>query len=222
MTNIVALSDSHNMHHDKRLGMNSAFISNQDNILIHAGDHGVRGSMGEVHLFADWIDLYYHYFKAVIFIAGNHDKEFEDHPAIARNYFKHMPNVYYLEDSGCEIEGIKFWGCPHTIEYHGGFNMSKEKLVDHHETIPEDTDVLITHSPPYGIMDIDKTEHLGSQSLLERVKKIKPKIHIFGHIHPGSGTFETKDTMFVNAAVVAPHSYNVTHSVKYIPLNEDR
>src|SRR6266404_1914892 len=164
--NIVALSDTHCMHYDKRLGLGTSFISNTNNILIHAGDWGVRGSMGEVHHFSDFLEYYSDFYKAIIFISGNHDKEAQNHPDIFKSYFKDLKNVYYLQDSSCEIEGIKFWGSPWTIQYHGGFNKTREQLQTHWDIIPEDTDVLVTHSPPYGIMDIAKDQKLGCKSLL--------------------------------------------------------
>ena len=68
--------------------------------------------------------------------------------------------------------------------------------------IPRGLDVLITHGPPYGILDqtTPAEEHLGCVELLEAVKAKKPRVHIFGHIHGGAGAYENRDTRFINAA----------------------
>ena len=70
------------------------------------------------------------------------------------------------------------------------------------DQIPYGLDVLITHGPPFGILDqvAPGGEHLGCAELLESVEQKKPKVHLFGHIHGGAGTFERGATHFVNAA----------------------
>lgn len=70
------------------------------------------------------------------------------------------------------------------------------------DQIPMGLDVLITHGPPYGILDQTTAggKHLGSVELLKTVKAKKPRVHTFGHIHGGAGIFENGDTKFVNAA----------------------
>jgi Icc-related predicted phosphoesterase len=218
------------MIYDKRLDIFNPFLANKDNVLVHAGDFGVRGTFGEVHHFFDALRELSNLYKAIVFIPGNHDDAADKHPKIFNSYLKELPkNVYYLQCYPVTIDNIKFYGCPHTnpygdvkafTQYSDNNFQAKFSLEDHWELIPENTDVLITHSPPYGIMDLAKTIKCGSKSLLERVKVIKPKVHIFGHIHPGSGTFQTKDTLFVNAAVVDAHTYDIKHSAKIIPIGD--
>jgi Icc-related predicted phosphoesterase len=68
--------------------------------------------------------------------------------------------------------------------------------------IPENLDVLITHGPPFGILDqtAPGEAHLGCEELRDAVERKKPRVHLFGHIHGGAGTFENEATRFVNAA----------------------
>lgn len=70
--------------------------------------------------------------------------------------------------------------------------------------IPPDTDILITHGPPFGILDqaSGSGDHQGCRALLDRILQLKPKLHVFGHVHGAHGTFMTEDTLFVNAALL--------------------
>ena len=68
--------------------------------------------------------------------------------------------------------------------------------------IPEDTDVLVTHTPPYGILDRDGSILYGSRVLLERVRTIRPRLHLFGHIHKSQGITSDGVTVFSNAAIL--------------------
>jgi Icc-related predicted phosphoesterase len=68
--------------------------------------------------------------------------------------------------------------------------------------IPEGTDVLITHGPPFGILDwTARGERVGCEDLLEAVRRVKPRLHVFGHIHEGYGEHEQDGTRFVNASI---------------------
>ena len=108
----------------------------------------------------------------------------------------------YLENESVEIEGIRIYGSPCSI-HHGAsaFAYKADEAKDVWDQIPE-VDILITHSPPYGYLDIGKKQgvHCGCPVLREKVDKIKPKIHVFGHIHESFVTHQTKQTLFVNAA----------------------
>ena len=66
-------------------------------------------------------------------------------------------------------------------------------------------DVLITHAPPYGILDRDGSIHYGSNELLSRVTAVRPRIHLFGHIHKANGLEESGGTVFSNAAIMNEH-----------------
>ena len=156
-------------------------------MIIHCGDFTSVGQSHEIFNFMQWYSKLPYKYKLII--AGNHDWLFETHRLLALE--KVPQNVTYLEDSGIEIEGIKFWGSPvQPLFYNWAFNRPEEKLVKHWQAIPDDTDVLITHSPPHTIMDwsIYDNIHTGSPSLyFEVTERIKCSLSVFGHIHSGYG-----------------------------------
>ena len=104
------------------------------------------------------------------------------------------------------ILGIKFYGTPYTKKREGSnpaFALLEHELDEKWSQIPSDTDVLITHMPPYGIQDLNK--HGGNEGCPDLLKavidRIKPKLHVFGHIHISGGKSESNETIFVNAAI---------------------
>jgi Icc-related predicted phosphoesterase len=190
---LCIISDTHGKH--KRLSK----LPDAD-VIIHAGDFTSVGQSHEIVNFMQWYSKLPYKYK--IIIAGNHDWLFETHRILAIE--KIPENVIYLEDSGVEIEGIHFWGSPVSKPFNNwAFNRPEEKLAQHWAAIPNDIDVLITHSPPYMIGDYvpyDKNHH-GSPSLYkEVVERIKPKVHIFGHIHEGNGIKVIEGITFINAS----------------------
>jgi Icc-related predicted phosphoesterase len=141
-------------------------------------------------------------FNRILMIAGNHDWVFVRNKG-AR---KALKNITYLEDEQIELDGIKFYGSPHQPEFFDwAFNLPRKgpELLKYWNQIPQDTDVLITHGPPYGILDrpFGRGEPAGCELLLERVKQIKPRLHVFGHIHGGYGKIRIEGTLFVNASL---------------------
>ena len=191
---IVIISDTHNKH--MRLGT----LPDAD-VIIHCGDFTSVGHSHEIVEFMKWYGSLNQY-KYKLIIAGNHDWLFETNRLIAIE--KVPENVSYLEDSGIEIEGIKFWGTPVQPPFNNwAFNRPEEKLMQHWQAIPTETDVLITHCPPHTIFDwsiYDKI-HTGSPGLyFEVLERIKPKLHCFGHIHSGYGIKVIENTTFINAS----------------------
>ncbi len=199
---IVTISDTHGKHNELELP--------SGDILLHAGDVSKRGLREEIEEFLDWFQLQDFQYK--IFIAGNHDFFFEKETsetiqAIIPN------NVVYLNDSGITVEGIQIWGSPITPWFFNwAFNRHRGKAINRHwQLIPENTDILMTHGPPYGILDTTfKGEKVGCERLAERIDFLGPKMSIFGHIHEARGQFKNKHTHFVNAAVVNLR-YEVVH-----------
>jgi len=191
---ISIISDTHNKY--KQLVMPDA------DVVILCGDATSVGQEYEIANFLNWFSKLDQY-KYKIFIAGNHDWFFEKTPQFVKQILP--DNVIYLEDSGVEIEGIKFYGTPVQIDFcNWAFNRPEEKLAKYWEAIPDDTDVLITHSPPLGILDYSPMcGKVGSPTLLNEVTmRIKPKVHCFGHIHHSHGVLEQDGTKFVNASVL--------------------
>jgi len=189
---LCIISDTHLKH--KFLKLPDA------DLIIHCGDGTSMGKEHEVHDFFKWYASLGQY-KYKIFIAGNHDFLFERNRSLALSH--KSANIIYLEDSGVEIEGIKFWGTPvQKIFYNWAFNRAEDVLEKYWQIIPNDTDVLITHSPPFMIGDyVWRSGNQGSPSLRKEVlERIKPKIHCFGHIHEGYGINKIDDTIFINAS----------------------
>lgn len=133
-----------------------------------------------------------------------------------------IPNgIHYLNDSMVEIDGIKIWGSPITPYFYGwAYNRNRgEEIKKHWDLIPDDINILVTHGPAYGIIDHSIEGSVGCKDLLEKIEKITPQIHIFGHIHQHGKTirkFQNKDVKFFNSAVVngkyevikKPHVFN--------------
>ncbi|MBI3130312.1 MAG: metallophosphatase domain-containing protein [Acidobacteria bacterium] len=209
---IVCISDTHGLH-------GQVFVPNGD-VLIHAGDFSNTGSEGDVERFAKWLKTLPHPWKIVV--AGNHDWYFQRKPKWARRHLEGI--AIYLEDSGCEIEGVRFWGSPWQPAFNDwAFNLPRcgEELARKWSQIPSDTTVLITHGPPHGTLDevhprhtgAITSEHLGCERLAERLQDLKPRLHVFGHIHDGAGKFQRDGTLFINASICTEAYQAINHPV---------
>jgi predicted phosphodiesterase len=177
---IVAISDTHGRH--RQLSVPDG------DVLVHAGDFMVSGTrLYEITDFSNWLMEQPHQHK--IIIAGNHDIYFEKEPVLATARLD--KSITYLCDSGCDIDGVKFWGSPYQPEfYNWAFNVPRGPAIkEHWDLIPRDTDVLITHGPAHGWLDTVNRdgEHLGCEELRTAIKRVRPQFHIFGHIHGGAG-----------------------------------
>lgn len=194
MPKIVCLSDTHNRHEQIEVP--------GGDILIHAGDATIRGTVDEIVLFNEWFAALPHRHK--IFVAGNHDWLFETSNRLARTLLD--ASIQYLQDSWVEIENLKIYGAPWQPRFFDwAFNLTRgAELREKWKLISEETDVLITHGPPFGILDAVRQRHyvenVGCEELRKRVETIKPKLHIFGHIHRGYGRAEKFGAQFVNAS----------------------
>ncbi|HWJ28068.1 MAG TPA: metallophosphatase domain-containing protein [Flavisolibacter sp.] len=192
--NFVVISDTHGKHRRMKLP--------KGDVLIHAGDVTMDGNDHQTEDFLNWFGKLDYPHK--IFIAGNHDFYFEHQTE--KEMAKLVPRgVIYLNDSGITIEGMRIWGSPVTPWYFDwAFNCHRGKeIAKHWKLIPQDTDLLITHGPPYGILDkIGMANHIGCEELLKKVKVLKPKLHIFGHVHESYGIYKNNGTTFVNASAV--------------------
>jgi Icc-related predicted phosphoesterase len=189
---LTFISDTHSLH--RHLALDSG------DVLIHCGDFTGRGSLDDTADFAEYMAKQDFAHKVVI--AGNHERCFEDERRQDAEAILKDAGVTYLNDSGIEISGVKFWGSPIQPEFFDwAFNRERGKDIRRHwDIIPDDVDVLLTHGPAFGILDwCVHGERVGCEDLLDAVQRIKPKIHAFGHIHESYGMRETDGTVFVNA-----------------------
>ena len=213
---LVVISDTHC----------SQFPLPEGDVLIHCGDHTYNGSYQQSFAAIQWLFEQPH--KHKIFICGNHevgwDRDFQQgrgYMFVKERILETFPNLIYLENSGIEIEGIKFWGSPVQPEfYNWAFQKQRgPELEKHWAQIPENTDVLITHGPPYGFGDTNKRDgRFGDEDLLRRVRVVKPTLHLFGHAHDGYGEWLSEGTLFVNAAILN-EGYQVANKPVEIDIN---
>jgi Icc-related predicted phosphoesterase len=230
MLKIVALSDTHTYHRD--------VILPEGDVLVFAGDLMSSGyKHSEIKDFADWWDSLKFPYK--ILVAGNHDRMFESNETYCLSKFN--SNTHYLRDAVVTIDGVKFWGSPvQPWFYDWAFNVHRGASIKKYwDMIPNDTDVLITHGPPYGYGDQSwpepvqynnsrvlrpASEHFGCEELIKAVERIKPKVHIFGHIHGGYG--KSGLTEYEQKSLMLPYNgiptkfYNVAIcDEQYNPVN---
>ena len=230
---ITFLSDLHNRHMHWELKMkehNALDEVYKSDVIVFCGDMSSRGTKEEVETFMNWFNEFAPGIKK-IFIAGNHDFFFDYKwkPRTEDGFYRHKrtstkedveemllkySKLEYLCDSGTEYRGLKFWGTPVSPWFHDwAFNRWEDEIGKHWDLIPEDTDVLITHTPPYMKLDkidprfrrYNKLDNVGCPILMAKVSDTKPLIHAFGHIHEGYGMIPTfsgfeDDIVYINAS----------------------
>ncbi len=197
MPRLVLASDTHGRH--------SGVQVPDGDILIFAGDFMTCGyKESEVYDFLDWLDALPHSQK--ILIAGNHDRFVQDYPSTVLH--EHLaiqhPDLKYLQDSSARVAGLKIYGSPWQPDFcNWAFNLPRGKaLKAKWDLIQPNTDVLVTHGPPRGILDnCPGYRSVGDDDLLDATLRVKPKLHVFGHIHNDYGQKQIGDTLFVNASI---------------------
>lgn len=184
---ILHLSDTHNCHRQ----LNNLPAAD---IIIHSGDISFVGTGEEVLDFIEWFGALNYKYK--IFIAGNHDYTLGG--KVPERIQRFLPeNCYYLCYNGIAINGINFWGVPFFFSEEVNDNSTLQI-----NSIPDNTDILITHRPPFGVLDNSYNISYGCSDLLQKVTEISPRYHLFGHIHDAYGIEKHKNTTFANAAVL--------------------
>jgi Icc-related predicted phosphoesterase len=197
-------------------------------LLIVAGDLTKRHTYQEYVNFAHW--LWEQPYRNKIFIAGNHDPLIQDTDLIEDVFQQYLGSeCQYLCDSGTEFEGLKIWGSPWALYCEGmnrhcmAFTKNTEKeLAEKWALIPSDTDILVTHSPPFCCKDLTKCgTHAGSDALLLELTRVKPRLHVFGHIHEGYGIEETRYFTLKGGELKKMIAVNASlMNVNYKPVNK--
>jgi len=191
---LVMLSDTHGQHQKVK-------VPNGD-ILIHCGDFTGRDSFAELPGFLNWFQNQPHRYK--LLIGGNHDWVCEKAPMLVRKLIKDFcPDIIYLENETVVIEGIRIYASPVQPPFcNWAFNIPDEKRKIYWDQIPKNTDILITHCPPYGILDKCPDGHVGDPLLADRLNKLNVRLNVFGHIHESRGTQHTDKTTYINCSVL--------------------
>ena len=180
---ILHLSDTHGCHHR---------LQNlpEADVVVHSGDFCMVGSEQEAIDYVNWFcDLPY---RHKILICGNHDVCLYGADIDGLD-----DNVHYLCNSGIEIDGLKFYGVPMFMG-----DCISDRQSRNYAKIPSDTDILITHSPAYGILDLDDNINYGSEEILDRLTALNLKAHLFGHIYAQHGMKSLNGTIFSNGAIM--------------------
>ena len=191
----VGLSDTHGKHH--------SVVVPEGDVIIHCGDITQKSNLSEVTDFIKWFSGLHFQYK--ILVAGNHD----------RFIGKRKPEFYklindnkieYLENSLVRINGFSVWGSPFTLNHAGigAFTYnghSEAELI--WSNIPDKIDILVTHAPPRGFKDFSRAENgnAGCLALREKVLSVRPRFHIFGHIHESYGIEQYGGSVFINASL---------------------
>lgn len=201
---VVLLSDTH-------CQLSKVKVPDGD-LLIHAGDLTYRGTVQEISQELTELSKLPH--KHKVFICGNHDWLGERNPSLLKEIAKEK-ELIWLNHESIELEGLKIFGSAFTPEFCSwAFNVPRgEALKEKWSAIPDDTNVLITHGPPYGIQDAcPDGRQVGCVDLLARLAQLNQlELSVFGHIHDSYGTSILKDKTFINASIC---------NEQYKPVNE--
>lgn len=228
---VVLISDTHSQH--ERLGKLPL-----GDLLIHAGDFvETRPPKPDEYIkFMDWFVSQPHPRK--VLISGNRDQLMDTASCLkderslmwmsaVQDYVKNEPSVTYLQDQATTInvggELLKVWGTPWTAIYGKpgkAFQIARDELGTKWEKIPTDTDILVTHSPPRGILDKNAASSASGCAALakELASRLRPRLHVFGHIHEAHGSLESRGTLYVNASSRRPRQNAGSLSIPLLPL----
>jgi len=181
--------------------------------VVHSGDatnyKDPYRNESELRAFIDW-------FAALpipnkVFVPGNHDTSLEK-GLITRDLIEHR-KIHLLINEEVNIGGLRIWGSPFTPRY-GDWSYMRDRGTINRiwDNIPEGLDILITHGPPYGVLDAtydhhNKVELVGCSALRKRVAKVPPRFMLFGHVHStkdirnaGTRTVSELPTVFSNGS----------------------
>jgi len=193
---IVMMSDNHNSY--------SGLDIPDGDVFIHSGDYSGHGTLQELSAFNTWLGKLKHACK--LFVPGNHDGLFQTDPSLAKGV---LTNAITLIDSSFDWKGIKFYGTPWQPFFNNWyFNVQDDsKRTELFNKIPDTTNVLITHCPPYDVLDKNcEGELCGDLMLTRRISSLRAlRLHVFGHIHDGAGSKFLEPVTYINSSVMNDH-----------------
>lgn len=219
---VVHISDTHMSHWQLKMP--------DGDILVHTGDISGATTANELIDFNNWLGSLEGKYRDIFLVPGNHDGQFEQLD-FCRNI---ITNAKILFDEAVEFDGYKIYGSPWTLTFFDWWFMKDhDKIKEAWDKIPDDTNILLTHQPPRGLLDravaypqnkrdYDKNKivHVGCKELrhacMTRLKKLK--LNCFGHLHMDGGKWvEENGIIFSNGAVLNDY-YFVTNGPNIIDL----
>jgi Icc-related predicted phosphoesterase len=150
--------------------------------------------------------------KHIVAVAGNHDFVFQADEEFGSKL--DIPNFTYLYDSLVRIEDLVIWGSPWSLNFGPWAFMGTEKqLEERYKLIPDEVDIIVSHTPPFSKRDltIKDNKPSGSKQLGRIIRDKEPRLVVCGHIHEGYGIAKYGDTMIVNCSIM---------NVDYKPNNQ--
>jgi len=200
------ISDTHGNH-------KSLEVPKDIDIVIHSGD--ASNSINPRENLVEFVD-FFDWFASLnipnkVFVPGNHETSV-DRGLFPKQNFEDS-GIHFLRESSVVISGLNIWGSPITPTYgQWSFMVARHKTDRYWQQIPDDTDILVTHGPPFGVLDgtydVDgRYDFCGDRALQKRVFALNPKLMCFGHIHnckdivnAGTRTVAGKQTIFSNGS----------------------
>jgi len=188
---VVLISDTHELHRELDVP--------DGDILIHCGDTGMMSrSLAAIEDFDDWLGGLPH--KVKLLVPGNHEFVLENPGRRGL-----ITNATVLVNESVTVMGLRIWGSPTTPLVDGAFGLISDRhRARLYEQIPNDTNIVVTHGPPYGVLDQapGSEYHAGCRQLLAAMQRVKPRLHVFGHAHGCFGMMDTPETLFANVALL--------------------
>lgn len=172
----------------------------EGDVMLHAGDMTLDGTLYQLRAVCRWLKNLPHKYKVVI--AGNHDFCLNNKDREESEQELADAGAIYLRDKLLMIDNINIWGSPWSLRwYDWAFQGNEEELESYLAAIPEGTDIVMTHGSPYGILDkTSRGDLVGSKAIAARIAELKPKLHLFGHIHESYGVLKIDETTYINAS----------------------
>jgi Icc-related predicted phosphoesterase len=224
---IVHISDTHGLHElSPEIWLNEIYATEKPDVIVHSGDFTGRNMKRyELSDFLKWFVALP--FEHKILVPGNHDvwcEELEGNDPLRQATLP--PGLHLLINESVEIDSVKFWGSPYTPWFYDwAFQLHNHEAGALWPTIPDDTDVLITHGPQHRVLDTSGKSsnpgNMGCKYLAETIKQLDIKAHLFGHIHGGYGFDDSNGYLSLNSASLN-ESYKVTNKPQVFELKNGK
>ncbi|WP_310496434.1 metallophosphatase domain-containing protein [Sandarakinorhabdus sp.] len=190
-TRVTVISDTHCRHDE--------IVLPTGDLLIHCGDMFNLSTKAPEQILAmdEWFGK--QKFAQILCTGGNHDRQLEAELSRQAQPFR---NAHFLKDEIVEFRGLKIFGAPWVPELRThAFFRDPSALAAAWARVPPDIDILVTHTPPKGILDRSSRDRsLGCPSLAKELRRISPRVHCFGHVHAAAGRQRLGKTLFINAS----------------------